>query len=218
MQREQVTSTQSVLHGRRLSGAMLVLLAAASGCQQRMNDQPRYEPLESSDFFRDGLASRPQVEGAVARGELRLDTGFYTGKAGEEAVTVFPLEKVAEEMNVVADDRAATRKAVLQRGRERFDIFCSNCHGRTGNGDGTVVELGFRRPPSYHIDRLRAAPVGHLYDVVTQGFGAMPSYAALVRPEDRWAIVAYVRALQLSQNATLDEVPEDERVRLKELR
>jgi len=174
---------------------------AASGCNQMMNDEPRYKPLAASDFFADGQSARPKVEGTIARGHLRLGQAFYTGKSGGVLVSSFPVP--------VTHD-------LLVRGRERFDIFCSPCHGRLGNGDGVVVERGFRSPPSYHIDRLRDAPVGHFFDVMTNGFGAMASYASRVPPADRWAIAAYVRALQLSQHATLSDADAPARQKLLE--
>ena len=164
-----------------------------------MHDQPKYEPLEESSFFADGLASRAPVPGTVARGQLRDDTLLYTGKQGAAHATVFPF-RVDEE--------------VMRRGRERVDIFCAPCHGRTGDGDGMVVQRGFQRPPPLAQERLRAAPVGHLFDVMTNGFGAMPDHAAQIPPRDRWAIAAYVRALQLSATATLDDVPATERSKL----
>jgi mono/diheme cytochrome c family protein len=179
-------------------GAFFVLLAL-SGCRQDMHDQPKYEPLEESSFFADGQASRAPVPGTVARGQLRDDTLLYTGKEGAAQATVFPFR---------VDD------GMMRRGRERFDIFCAPCHGRTGDGDGMVVQRGFQRPPPLAHERLRAAPVGHLFDVMTNGFGAMPDHAAQIPPRDRWAIAAYVRALQLSAHATLDDVPPAERSKL----
>jgi len=167
---------------------------------QEMANQARYEPLEASEAFPDGRASRPVVEGTVARGRLRLDDHRYTGMVDGEPATTFPHPV----------DRPA-----LERGRERYEIFCTPCHGKVGNGDGIVVQRGFRRPMSFHVPRLREAPPGYFFDVVTNGFGAMSSYAAQVPVDDRWAIVAYIRALQLSQNATLDEVPATERGRLE---
>jgi mono/diheme cytochrome c family protein len=164
-----------------------------------MYDQPKYEPLEASTFFDDGQASRPLVAGTVARGHLRLDQAFYTGKVGKQFVEEFP--------------QPVTRQT-LERGRERFNIYCSVCHGQVGNGDGMVVRRGFRKPPSLHIDRLRGAPVGHLYDVIMHGFGAMPGYAKPLPPEDRWAIVAYIRALQLSQYTPVASLPEEKQKEL----
>jgi mono/diheme cytochrome c family protein len=172
-----------------------------AGCRQQMSEQPRYNPLAASDFFADGMSARPLVEGTVARGGLRLDERYYEGKAGAKLVAEFPLPVTRE---------------LLERGRERFNIFCTPCHGALGYGDGIVVQRGFRAPPSYHIDRLRTAPPGHFFDVVTNGFGAMASYASRVPVRDRWAIIAYIRALQLSQQATLTDVPAAERPKLLE--
>lgn len=166
-----------------------------------MHDQPRYEPLEGSSFFADQRSARPLVEGTVPRGFLRTDEQLYTGKSGGQPVDTFPFP---------------ITKQVLERGRERYNIYCSVCHGRDGTGNGMIVQRGFTHPPSFHIDRLRQAPVGHFFNVMTNGIGAMYSYASRVRPEDRWAIAAYIRALQLSQNATLDDVPPQERQRLME--
>jgi cytochrome c553 len=175
-----------------------VLLMA---CQQKMAEQPRYKPLAKSEFFGDDRSSRPAVEGAVARGRLETDGYFYTGKRGGKEVETFPFPVTRE---------------VLARGRERFDIFCAPCHDRIGNGQGMIVRRGYRAPPSYHIDRLRQAPAGHFFDVMTHGFGAMPDYAQQIAPEDRWAIAAYIRALQLSQHATLADLPVEERKKLAE--
>ena len=182
-----------------LAAASFLVLAAA--CRQDMHDQPKYVPLRQSSFFGDERSARPLVPGTVARGHLRDDTLLYTGKINGADATVFPL---------VADAR------VMARGQERFDIYCSPCHGRTGQGDGMVVRRGFRRPPSFHEDRLRNAPIGHLFDVITNGFGAMPSYRKQVPADDRWAIISYIRVLQLSQNARLDDIPAEERTRLLE--
>jgi len=181
--------------------AAFATLLAASGCSQMMNDEPRYKPLAESDFFADGQSARPQVDGTIARGHLRLDQAFYTGRSNGVLVSALPVPVTRD---------------LLVRGRQRFDIFCSPCHGRLGDGDGVVVERGFRSPPSYHIDRLRTAPAGHFFDVMTNGFGAMASYASRVPPADRWAIVAYIRALQLSQHAALSDAPADVRRRLLE--
>jgi mono/diheme cytochrome c family protein len=181
-----------------------VLLALAallvSGCRQDMHNQPKYIPLRESTFFNDVRSARPLVEGTVARGHLRDDELLYTGKVNGADTTVFPFRVDA---------------TVMARGRDRFDIFCAPCHGRTGQGDGMVVLRGYRRPPSLHQDRLRDAPAGHFFDVITNGFGAMPDYAAQIKAEDRWAIVAYVRALQLSGHATLADVPPAERDRIQ---
>jgi mono/diheme cytochrome c family protein len=179
----------------------VALLSALTGCHTDMRDQPRYEPLEASDFFADGQSARLPVPGTVARGQLHEDEAFYTGRSEGQFVSELPIE---------------VDRDLLVRGQERFNIYCSVCHGKTGVGDGMIVQRGFRRPPSYHIDRLRNAPAGHFFDVMTHGFGAMPSYAAQIEPRDRWAIVAYVRVLQVSQNATLDDVPVADRARLQE--
>jgi mono/diheme cytochrome c family protein len=170
------------------------------GCRQDMHDQPRFDPMQDSPFFTDARSARPLVEGTVARGHLRDDELLYTGRVNGEAATVFPF---------------AVDAKVMARGRERYDVFCAPCHGRTGQGDGMVVLRGYRRPPSIHQDRLRNAPAGHFFDVITNGFGAMPDYAAQVKAEDRWAIAAYLRALQLSGYATLNDVPPAERDKIQ---
>jgi mono/diheme cytochrome c family protein len=180
---------------KALCVAALVLLGAA-GCRQDMHDQPKYIPLRESTFFNDARSARPIVAGTVARGQLHEDTLLYTGKINGADTTMFPF---------AVDGR------VLARGQERFNIYCSPCHGRTGFGDGIVVRRGYRRPPSYHDDRLRSAPIGHFFDVISNGFGAMPDYAAQIRVEDRWAIIAYIRALQLSEHAAIADVPADAR-------
>jgi mono/diheme cytochrome c family protein len=176
-------------------------LALAAGCHRDMRDQPRFEPLEASELFANGMASRPLVEGTVARGQLHDDEPFYNGKEGDELVAKIPLEVDRE---------------LLERGQERFNIYCAVCHGRTGEGNGMIVQRGFRKPPSLHIERLQNAPAGHYFDVMTNGIGAMPSYRVQVPAKDRWAIVAYVRVLQLSKSAKLDDVPEAERAQLEE--
>jgi mono/diheme cytochrome c family protein len=178
---------------------ILYLCVFAAGCRQDMHNQPKYIPLRESTFFADERSARPVVAGTVARGQLRDDLLLYTGKLNGADAPVFPFP---------IDD------AVLRRGRERFDIYCSPCHARTGEGDGMIVRRGYRRPPSFHDDRLRTVPVGHFFDVMTNGFGAMPDYAAQVRAEDRWAIAAYIRALQLSAHASLDDVPAADRAKL----
>jgi hypothetical protein len=178
---------------KRRRGVLLIAVSLwLAGCQQKMADQPRSEPLQKSDFFEDRRASRPLIEGTVARGHLNADEAFYTGKAGGEPAKTLPLP---------------VDRPLLLRGQERFNIFCAPCHDRVGNGQGMIVRRGYRPPPSLHIARLRAAPAGHFYDVVSRGFGSMPDYAAQISPRDRWAIVAYIRALQLSQNAEPGDVP-----------
>jgi mono/diheme cytochrome c family protein len=182
----------------RLLGAAALVLSVAA-CRQDMHDQPSYSALESTDFFGDDQASRPLVAGTVARGQLRDDTLLYTGKDGNALAAVFPMP---------VDD------ALMARGRERYNVYCSPCHGETGLGDGMVVRRGYKRPPSLAEERLRALPVGHFFDVITNGLGAMPDYAAQIKVNDRWAIAAYIRALQLSAHATVDDVPVAERPRL----
>ncbi len=179
--------------------AALVALLAVCGCRRDMQDQPRYDPFQQSAFFADGRASRPRVPGTVARGHLMEDETFFSGKTGDAYATAPPMP---------------VTRALLARGRERFDIYCSPCHDRAGTGQGIVVQRGYKRPVSYHDARLRAAPIGYFFDVMTNGLGAMPSYAPQVAPADRWAIASYIRALQRSQHATLADVPESERPRL----
>jgi len=179
--------------------AALALLALA-GCRQDMHDQPRYEPLEASDLFGDRRASRPLVDGTVARGELREDALLYTGKVDGKDAEEFPFPLT---------------EAVLARGRERYDIFCAPCHGRTGEGDGMIVQRGYRRPTSYHALTLQNAPVGHFFDVITNGWGAMPDYASQIEVRDRWAIAAYIRALQATR-VNVGELTIDQLEKLKE--
>ncbi len=180
---------------------LVVLLGMTAGCTQKMANEPRYDPLAPSDFFSDGMSARPVVPDTVAQGQLHSDQLLYAGKVDGKDATVFPFP--------------VTRQ-VLDRGRERYHIFCAPCHGTLGNGDGVVVRRGMRGPPSYHTDKLREAPAGHFFDVITNGFGAMASYGSRIPAPDRWAIIAYVRALQLSQNATLADVPPAARERLQE--
>ena len=172
-----------------------------------MQDQPKYEVYEKSSFFKDGFASRPFPEGTVARGLLREDKALYTGKrdnaAGQRAGSAS--DNTSTTANATFPDDVDTfplpvTPEMVKRGEERYNIFCGACHGAIGYGDGMIVRRGYRRPPSFHEDRLRQAPVGHFFDVMTNGWGAMPSYAPQVPVSDRWAIVAYIRALQLSQN------------------
>jgi len=164
-----------------------------------MSSQPRYNPLAPSDFFPDGRSGRPAVSGTVAHGAPPAGQPFYTGKSNGEVVERMPVPVSRE---------------LLERGRERFDIYCSPCHGRVGDGEGMVVRRGFVQPPSFHVDRLREAPDGHFFDVMTNGFGVMASYAARVSPADRWAVTAYIRALQFSQAAGIEDVPPGEREKL----
>ncbi len=180
-------------------GAVLAMLLLASACRQDMQDQPKYIPLRASSFFDDHRSARPLPENTVARGHLFSDTEFYTGKSGDQFVDRFPFPVTRD---------------VLARGQQRFNIYCAPCHDRLGDGNGMIVRRGFRKPPSYHIDRLRKVPNGYIYDVITNGFGAMADYALQVQPADRWAIVAYVRALQYSHQGAVADVPDDKRAEL----
>lgn len=178
----------------------LAILCTLTACRRDMFDQPKSDPLKSSDFFSDGSASRPIPPHTVARNNFETDDAFYTGMNGTNLVTEFPIQITCE---------------VLERGRQRYDIYCEPCHGVNGDGNGIVVARGFPAPPSYQIERLRNAPVGHFFDVMTYGYGAMYSYARRVSPADRWAIAAYIRALQLSQHAALSDAPTNEIAKLQ---
>ena len=184
--------TNSTYAKRFLLAAAAIAAFGISACRQDMHDQPKLQPLERSSFFSDQRASRPPVDGTVARGELHEDALLYTGFENGELATEFPFP---------------VTRAVIERGRQRFDIYCSPCHGQVGDGLGAVVQRGFQRPPSYHIDRLREAPVGHFYNVITNGKGRMYSFNDRIQPNDRWAIVAYIRALQLSRNVNVSALP-----------
>jgi mono/diheme cytochrome c family protein len=175
----------------RLSFA-LIALAFVSACRQDMHNQPKYRGLRASAFFGDGSSARPLVEGTIARGTLQTDEAFFTGKNGGAEVTEMPFP---------VDEK------VLDRGEQRYNIYCTPCHDRTGSGNGMVVQRGYRQPPSFHIERLRTVGVGHFFDVMTNGFGAMPDYRVQISPRDRWNIAAYIRALQLSQHAAAADVP-----------
>ncbi len=180
--------------------SLLLIAGLVAGCRQEMYDQPRLNTMEESDLFADGGASRSFPAHTVARGQLNEDEAYYTGKVGTNLIDVFPVPVTRD---------------MLARGQERFEIYCAVCHGRTGVGDGMIVQRGFPAPPSYHIDRLRETPVGHLFDVMTRGYGVMYSQASRVPVPDRWAIAAYIRALQLSRNATLADVPPTERLEME---
>lgn len=185
--------------GRGLFLGALVLPVLLVGCRQDMQDQPRYDADQASSFFADGRANRPRVPGTVVHGSFHENNAYHEGKENGQPVAVPPV--------------AVTRE-LLARGQERFDIYCSPCHDRTGAGNGMIVQRGMRRPPSFHIQRLREAPAGYFFDVITNGFGIMLSYRAQVPVDDRWAIISYIRALQLSQNATIGDVPDGERAAL----
>jgi mono/diheme cytochrome c family protein len=182
----------------RRAPRMLTVLALALAnsllvaCRQHMADQPSYRPYDPSSFYADGASARPIQPDTVARGSMR---------------------KVAD-MGSVDQLPHPVDRTMLERGRNRFNIYCAPCHGEAGYGDGVIIQRGFSQPPSYHSDRLRQAPLGHFYDVATNGYGSMPSYATLVSTDDRWAIVAYIRALQLSQNASIADLPAESQAAL----
>lgn len=187
-----------MLSPRKFVPLLLLAVMGTAGCRLDMHVQPRYNPLSKSDFFPDQRAARPLVEGTVARGDQRADAYFYTGKIGNSPGDYMPFPVTRE---------------VLERGRDRYNVYCSPCHSRVGDGNGFVPTRGFaRKPPSYHIDRLQKAPLGYFYDVMTNGFGIMLDYSAQISPRDRWCIAAYIRALQLSQKATAADVPEGQSV------
>ncbi len=191
--RLKACSTRSAAAGL-LAVVTLLLLA---GCREDMQVQPYQRPLVESDFYADHRSERPIIAGTVARGHLQSDTYFYTGKIGSNDGDYMPFPVTAE---------------VMARGQQRFNIYCSPCHGEVGDGNGMIVQRGFKHPPSYHIERLRRAPIGYFFDVMTNGFGAMQDYSQQVSPADRWAIAAYIRALQLSQHATEADVPSGQTV------
>lgn len=195
----------STNNGQRAKRWFAAILFAASllaaGCRQDMFDQPKAKPQGASDFFADGRAARPAVPGTVARGQLRDDAHLFTGKMNGQLVTTFPF---------------AITKEDLRRGQERYNIFCAPCHDAVGNGTGMIVRRGLRQPPSFHIDRLRDAPVGHYFDVITNGLGAMQDYSAQIPVADRWRIIAFIRALQLSQRARPEDAPPAELQKLRE--
>jgi len=172
-------------------GAAMAAMLVLAGCRQDMQDQPKFVPQRGTTFFADGRSARPQVENTVARSQMHEDEYFYTGlKDGKEGDGL-PLPLTPE---------------LIERGQERYNIYCTPCHSRVGNGAGMIVQRGYRPAGNFHEDRLRNAPLGHFFAVITNGYGAMPEYASQVTPEDRWAIAAYVRALQLSQNAKQSDV------------
>jgi cytochrome c553 len=177
-------------------GALAAAALFLAGCRLDMHIQPKYLPYEPTDFFADGRSERQPVPGTVARGHLRLDELMYTGRENGVVADKFPFP---------------ITKADLDRGRERYNVYCTPCHDYSGTGRGMIVQRGFPQPPSYHIQRLRDAPAGHFFEVMTNGFGAMYSYAARIEPADRWRIAAYIRVLQLSRNAKIDDVPATDR-------
>jgi mono/diheme cytochrome c family protein len=177
-------------------GAMAATLVLA-GCRQDMHDQPKFFPQRGTNFYPDGRSVRPQVENTVARGQLHEDGYFYTGLINGKEGDAMPFPATIE---------------VLARGQERFNVYCTPCHSRVGNGEGMIVQRGYAPAGNYHSLRLQAAPLGHFFHVMTNGYGAMPDYSAQLTPADRWAVVAYIKALQLSQNATAADVPAGQHV------
>lgn len=227
---ETIVNRSSILNPRSSIGGFVAVLAALAftACRQDMHDQPKYRPLrpvEQIGTITDGRSARPQVEGTVARGELRDDVEFYTGRIARSGQTIDNISgspasqpssqpgtgAAAGPQGFVSEFPMQITEADLDRGQQRFNIYCSVCHGPLGDGGGMIPKRGFRRPPSYHDDRLRNAPVGYFFDVITKGFGNMPDYSAQVEPADRWRIIAYIRALQLSQHAPVSDVPADKR-------
>ena len=204
---------------------LLIALLVAPGCRRDMQDQPKMKAFRSTTFFGDGLSARPLVENTIPRGYLRADTALFTGKKIKSPASLpTPSQTPSGPQPTVAAPPGASQTAsiypddvetfpfpitedTVRRGRERYDIFCSVCHGLTGFGDGMIVRRGFRRAASFHDDRLRQAPVGHFFDAITNGWGAMPSYAPQIPAQDRWAIIAYIRALQLSQQNPKAQTP-----------
>lgn len=179
--------------------AICAALLALAGCRQDMHNQPKFKPLRASEFFPDGRSARPLVAGTVDRGETSEDPAYLTGFEGFAPVETLPFPVTRE---------------VLERGRDRFNIYCMPCHGELADGNGMVAQRGYLRPPTFHDDRLRQTTVGQFFNIITNGIGGMPDYSQQISVDDRWKIVAYIRALQLSQNATLDDVPPDIRSKL----
>jgi mono/diheme cytochrome c family protein len=190
--RSAVRCPRFAVRRSRFAALVALSLVAAAGCRQDMHNQPKYKPLRASAFFDNGSSARPLIEGTVARGTLQEDTAFFTGRVGAQLVVEMPFPVTLE---------------VVDRGEERYNIYCAPCHDKTGGGNGIVVQRGYRQPPSMHIDRLRQVEAGHFFDVMTNGFGAMPDYRSQLTPRDRWNIVAYIRALQLSQHAQRADIP-----------
>lgn len=185
--------------GPRFAAALAVAMVVLSGCRLDMHVQPKYLPYAPTTFFADGRSERQPVPGTVARGQLRLDDLLFTGSENGAEATRFPFP---------------ITRADLERGRERYNIYCTPCHDYSGSGNGMIVQRGFPHPPSFHTDRLRQVPVGHFFGVMTNGFGRMYSYSDRVDVGDRWRIAAYIRVLQLSRNGTVDDVPEADRAQL----
>jgi hypothetical protein len=188
-----IINTQVKQIARRAAVATAAIISVfALGCRQDMQDEPKFFPQRGTSFYADGRSVRPQVENTVARNQLHEDSYFYTGLTNGKEGEGMPLPVTMQ---------------VLERGQERFNVYCTPCHSRVGNGIGMIVQRGYAKAGSFHSARLESAPLGHFFHVITNGYGAMPDYAAQIAPADRWAIVAYIKALQLSQKATQADVP-----------
>lgn len=184
-----VKQAQSRVRTHLLAGVLTVTsLVGLAGCRQDMHDQPKFYPQRGTTLYADGRSVRPQVENSVARGQDDVTSYLMTGMQGGKEGDGLPVPLTLD---------------LMERGQERYNIYCTACHSRVGNGGGIVVQRGYRPAGNFHTDRLRAAPLGHFYNVIANGYGAMPEYATLLTVEDRWAIVAYIRALQLSQHASV---------------
>jgi mono/diheme cytochrome c family protein len=195
---------------------LLLLLLVSVGCRRDMQDQPKMKPFRGTTFFGDGLSSRQPIPGTIPRGFLRTETEYFTGKkagsrAPNQSLAQTAQDQATGQVSSFPDDVETfpfpITQEIVERGRQRYDIFCTVCHGLTGNGDGMIVRRGFRRAASFNDDRLRQAPVGHFFDAITNGWGAMPSYSSQIPVQDRWAIIAYIRALQLSQQNLANPTP-----------
>lgn len=184
------------------TGSLFLSTCFTLSCRQDMHDQPKYKPLQKSTFFGDYRASRPLIEGTIAQGKLKIDEHFHTGKKGGKFLNTLPFP---------------TTEKMLIRGQSKYDIFCSPCHDRAGTGKGIIVQKGFPPPPSLHTQRLRETSVGYFFDVITNGYATMYSYSTRISPSDRWAIAAYVRTLQFSQHARINELPEQDQQKLRKI-
>lgn len=199
--RSSAARFRAVRRSAQILACASTLALVSAGCRLDMHLQPRYNPEGPSTFFSDGRSARDPVPGTVARGQLRIDDHLYAGKVDGKDAEQFPFPIKAADM---------------ARGQQRYNIYCSPCHDYLGTGNGMIVQRGFPQPPSFHIDRLRQAPAGHFFSVITNGYGAMYSYASRISPEDRWRIAAYIKALQLSQQAQLADLPPEARSKLQE--
>jgi mono/diheme cytochrome c family protein len=186
------TNMTQIRRGATVAALSLLSLFTACGIRLDMHEQPKFKPLRANSFYADGRSSRPPIEGTVARGQLGNDELFYTGKINGQEADQFPYP---------------VTQPMLERGRERFNIYCAPCHSRIGNGKGMIVARGFKMPPDYTEDRLMKAPVGHFVNVMTNGFGSMSEYKSQISISDRWAVAAYIRALQIARKGSASDVP-----------